>query len=245
MLSKSQAKYIRSLSQQKFRKEHEVYLAEGVKIAEEWLLSDEKIEFIVGTNEWIKNNGKLINRHPESELHEVTDAELEALSSQPSPNQVLLVVKMQPSPALPQIKEWCLALDNIRDPGNMGSIIRIADWFGIRHIVCSPGCAEAYSPKVIQSAMGGQLRVNIYETDLEAFLKNVKIPVLAATLDGENIHQVKKPAAAVVIIGNESKGVAPNIVALATQKVMIPRRGGAESLNAAVSAGIICSMLIN
>ncbi len=244
MLSKTQNKYIRSLWQQKFRNEYKVFIAEGTKIAEEWLRTGKPIEKIVGTAEWVKAHTSLIGAHPEAELITVTNDELAAVSTLQAPNQVLLVVKMpQPSP-LPSINEWCLAVDNLRDPGNMGSMIRIADWFGIKHIVCSHDCAEVYNPKVVQSAMGGHLRVNIYETDLEAFLSTVKIPVLAAALDGENVYNIAIPKAAVIVIGNESKGISDPIQAIATQKILIPRRGGAESLNAAVSAGILCALLV-
>ena len=244
MLSKTQSKYIRSLTHQKFRNEHKVFIAEGAKIAEEWLRSDARIQKIVATQLWVDGSHHLIALHPEAELHIADDAELLTVSSLSTPNQVLLVVYKKDVPELKEMEEWCLALDNIQDPGNMGTIIRIADWFGINHIVCGEGCVDVYNPKVVQSSMGGHLRVNLYETDLEAFLSNSKIPVIAATLDGENIYTTAKLAAGILVIGNESKGVSAKVLAQATQKVMIPRLGGAESLNAGVSAGIICALLL-
>jgi len=244
MLSKAQNKYIRSLTQQKFRDEYKVFIAEGEKIAHEWLSGNGHVKTIVATDEWIKNNKQLTARHPEAELHEVQDFELAALSSLQTPNQVLLVVPRPDEKPVPVLHEWYMALDDIQDPGNMGTIIRIADWFGIKHIVCSPGCVDAYNPKVVQSAMGGHLRVHVYEQELTAFLQGVSLPKIAATLDGENVYDAPRTDAGVLIIGNESKGVSKAVSAMATRKVMIPRKGGAESLNAGISAGILCALLL-
>ncbi len=244
MLSKAQNKYIRSLTHQKHRNDNKVFIAEGAKIAGEWLLSARKIQYIVGTEDWMAAHLALVTQHPEAQAHIVTTDELNALSLLPSPNQVMLVVDLPSEPELPQIDEWCIALDNIQDPGNMGTIIRIADWFGINHIICSEGCVDVYNPKVVQAAMGGQLRVKCYTTDLPAFLKQTELPVYAATLDGTNIYTVEKATKGILVIGNESKGISDGVIQCATQKVMIPRLGGAESLNAGVSAGILCALLL-
>lgn len=243
MLSKAQSKYIRSLSHQKYRHEDKVFIAEGTKIAEEWLRSDARIQKIVATQLWVDANTALLGRHTEAELYVATEQELAGVSQLATPNQVLLVVQM-PMHAMPAITEWCLALDNIQDPGNMGTIIRIADWFGIKHIICGNGCVDVHNPKVVQAAMGGHLRVQLHETDLESFLAHTQLPVIAATLDGENIYTSSKPAAGVLVIGNESKGISAEVLQYATNKVMIPRKGGAESLNAGVSAGILCALLM-
>ena len=244
MLSKAQNKYIRSLTQQKFRNEYKVFIAEGEKIALEWLKSNNHIQMVIATEEWAKQNKTVISKHKEAELHIVNYTELEALSGLQTPNEVLLVVPMPAAKTVPVINEWCLALDDIQDPGNMGTIIRIADWFGIGHIICSPACVDVYNPKVVQSAMGGHLRVGIYEADIAAFLDATPLPKIAATLNGENVYAMARLKAGVLIIGNESKGVSARVAALATQKVTIPRRGGAESLNAGVSAGILCALLL-
>ncbi|XZF15012.1 TrmH family RNA methyltransferase [Chitinophagaceae bacterium MMS25-I14] len=243
MLSKSQIKYIRSLGQQKYRKEHNVYLAEGEKIAGEWLKSAEKIQMIVGTEQWIATHKLFTDLHPEAEILTARPADLEAVSALQTPNQVLLVVEQPPAAPLPQ-KEWCIALDTIQDPGNLGTIIRIADWFGINHVVCSEDSAEPFSPKVVQSAMGGHLRVKIHRTDLPAFFERSGMPVIAAALDGANVYEMKAPEYGIILIGNESKGISAELMAKATHKVTIPRRGGAESLNAGVSAGILCALLL-
>lgn len=244
MLSKAQNKYIRSLTQQKFRNEYKVFVAEGEKIAGEWLQADVPVSMIVATHEWVDRNMKLVAKHRESELHIVKDHELSTLSSLQTPNQVLLVVPMPATKPVPVVNDWYLALDDIQDPGNMGTLIRIADWFGIQNVLCGPGCVDVYNPKVVQSAMGGHLRVNLFVAALQPFLSSVNLPVIAATLDGENVYGMDRMNAGVLIIGNESKGVSASVAATATKKVMIPRRGGAESLNAAVSAGILCALLL-
>jgi TrmH family RNA methyltransferase len=244
MLSKAQNKYIRSLSQQKYRKEHNVFIAEGDKIAREWLASEEMVQMIVGVQEWIDANQSLIHKHPTASVHIVSEAELGTISLLQTPNQVLLVVGRTPQYPELELKGWCIALDDLQDPGNMGTIIRIADWFGIKDIVCSPNCVEAYNPKVVQAAMGGHLRVAIHTADLQAVLKDTKLPVFAATLGGKSVYEMKRMKAGILVIGNESKGISEAIQALATEKITIPKKGGAESLNAGVSAGILCSLLL-
>jgi len=244
MLSKAQIKYIRSLTQQKSRNEFKVFVVDGVKMATEWLTADGHVHMIVATDAWISHNTALIARHPEAELHIVKDHELEAMSAVQTPNQVMLVVAMPDRPILPQLSGWNIALDNIQDPGNMGTIIRIADWFGIATILCSPGCVDVYNPKVVQSAMGGHLRVHVFETELEPVLGTTNLTKYAATLHGENVYQVQRADSGVLIIGNESRGISPAVAAMATRHVTIPRRGGAESLNAGVSAGILCALLL-
>ncbi len=244
MLSKAQNKYIRSLTQPKFRNEYKVFIAEGEKIALEWLGAAAPVQTIVTTAEWAQLHRAAIARHPEAELHIVKVSELAALTTLQTPNNVLLVVPMPAKKDIPVLNEWYLALDDLQDPGNMGTVIRIADWFGIRNIVCSPGCVDVYNPKVVQSAMGGHLRVSIHEADLVTFLSGNKVPKIAATLHGSNVYEMKRLEAGVLIIGNESKGVSQGVAAMATQAVTIPRKGGAESLNAGVSAGILCALLL-
>ncbi len=245
MLSKTQNKYIRSLTQQKFRKEYNVFIAEGDKIAREWLNSNASIQIVVALEGWLEENRLLVLKHAEVTVCEVSEQELESISGLQTANQVLLVINMPFPPALLPKNEWCIALDSIQDPGNMGTIIRIADWFGIKHLICSMNCVDVYNPKVIQAAMGSHLRVQVHSTDLVTFIADTKMPLLAATLDGEDIHKLPKMKYGVLIIGNESKGISDDILQIATYKVTIPRKGGAESLNAAVSTGILCAILIS
>jgi TrmH family RNA methyltransferase len=197
MLSKAQNKYIRSLSQQKFRNEYGVFIAEGEKICQEWLAGSGQVSMILATKEWADRHVSLVSKHPEAEFHIIKDTELAALSGLHTPNHVLLVIPVPGKKGIPVVKEWYLALDDIQDPGNMGTIIRIADWFGISNIVCSPGCVDIYNPKVVQSAMGGHLRVQVYEADLPSFLAGSALPRYAATLDGENVYTMQRHRAGV------------------------------------------------
>lgn len=244
MLSKAQSKHIRSLTQQKFRNEHRLFIAEGSKVALEWLQSNKPIDTIVTTAEWHDANTEAITRHPEAALHIVSDREMAPLSTLHTASAVLLVIGYEETKTIPNLNEWYIALDDVQDPGNMGTIIRIADWFGIQHIICSPACVDVYNPKVVQSAMGSHLRVNIYEAPLEEALPRLQVPLFAATLQGNNVYDAGQHKAGVLIIGNESKGVSAGVMAMATNKITIPRYGGAESLNAAVSAGILCALLL-
>jgi TrmH family RNA methyltransferase len=244
MLSKAQNKHIRSLTQQKFRDEYRLFTAEGHKVALEWLNSNWHIKTIIVTEKWATDNSISIKKHPEAELHIVKEGEIAVLSSMHAQSQVFLVVDMPSPKEVPVSAEWYLALDEIQDPGNMGTIIRIADWFGIKHIICAPGCVDIYNPKVVQSAMGGHLRVNIYHKELTEILPALKLPIYAATLDGQNVYDAGRHDVGVLVIGNESKGVSAKVSALANRKVTIPGKGGAESLNAGVSAGILCALLL-
>ena len=244
MLSKAQNKYIRSLTHHKFRNEYNVFIAAGEKLAYEWLNSKASIKWIVANDQWHEANRNLLAKHQEAELIIVKDSELEAISPLQTANNVLLVVNKPKQAQIPIVNNWYLALDDIQDPGNMGTMIRNADWFGIPNIICSPGCVDVYNPKVVQSAMGGHLRVNIFETELTDFLGKVSVPILAATLNGENVYGMPRLESGVLIIGNESNGVSGKVISLATRQVMIPRKGGAESLNAGVSAGILCTLLL-
>jgi RNA methyltransferase, TrmH family len=244
MLSKAQIKHIRSLSQQKYRKEHNEFIAEGDKISREWLKTNNRIRYIIATNNWADENEGDIASHSEAVVEVVPESLLGSVSNLQTPNQVVLVVGMPEAPKHLPESGWVLALDNIQDPGNMGTIIRIADWFGVKDIVCSEDCVDVYNPKVVQSAMGGHLRIRFHETDLTGYLKNIRYPVIAATLNGENLYSVPSQEQAVLLIGNESKGLESSLVSLASMKITIPGKGGAESLNAAVSAGVICSHLM-
>ncbi len=241
MLSNAQNKYIRSLSQQKYRKQYTVFIAEGDKIACEWLSSDAGVQMIVATPAWLEKNYQLIGRHPSAEVCSVTEQELEKVSSLHTPNQVLLVVSMPDAPEHLPARGWSIATQQVQDPGNMGTIIRIADWFGIEHVIASPDSVDFYNPKVVQAAMGGHLRVQLHTADLQQYLYSTELPVLAATIDGDSIYAIENPGEGIILIGNESKGLPAELLQHATHRVTIPKKGGAESLNAAVSAGILAA----
>lgn len=244
MLSKAQNKYIRSLSQQKYRAEHGVFVVEGDKIAREWLAESHRIQYIAATEQWLQDNVKLTAKHKDALVVSVSEQELQTISQLQKANEVLLVVYRDNDNATLPAGEWCIALDTLQDPGNMGTIIRIADWFGIQHVVATPDSVDFYNPKVIQAAMGGHLRVQLHSADILQFITQSDMPVYAAALDGDNIYNLKDVKPGVIVIGNESKGISAAVMQQATKKITIPRIGGAESLNAAVSAGIICALLI-
>lgn len=245
MLSKAQSKHIRSLTHQKFRNEHQQFIAEGAKIAGEWLSSKHKILRVIATIQWINENRLQIAAHPEAEVVEVTEQELTSITALQTPNNVLLVVAYPAAQTLPvAANKWYMALDNIQDPGNMGTLLRIADWYGIGHVLCNDQCVDVYNPKVVQSAMGAHTRVVVHYTDLPVAISQLHMPVYAAVLGGTNVYECSRSESGVLVIGNESKGISEAVTALATHCVTIPRKGGAESLNAAVSAGILCALLL-
>lgn len=244
MLSKAQNKYIRSLSQQKYRTEHGVFVVEGDKIAREWLAASHRIQYIVATAQWLQDNVKLTDKHNEAIVASVSEQELQTISQLQKANEVLLVVYRDNDNATLPAGEWCIVLDTLQDPGNMGTIIRIADWFGIKHVIATPDSVDFYNSKVIQAAMGGHLRVQLHSAAILNFIAQSDMPVYAAALDGDSIYNLKDVKPGVIVIGNESKGISAAVMQQATKKITIPRIGGAESLNAAVSAGIICALLI-
>lgn len=244
MLGKSQAKYIQSLGQKKVRDEEGVFIAEGPKIVAELLASaNAKIQQLYALPAWIKANHQDCNG---VELVEADEKDLEKISQLTTPNQVLAVIKKFDVPAQIQTRDAVsLVLDTIQDPGNLGTIIRIADWFGIEQIVCSNDCADCYNPKVVQSTMGSIARVNVFYTDLAVWLMDQKdVFIYAAALEGQNVSAMKKITEGLIVIGNESKGISPSIVELVDVKITIPRKGSAESLNAAVATGIILSHIV-
>jgi TrmH family RNA methyltransferase len=243
MLSKAQIKYIQSLHQKKFRSGTGNYIAEGPKVAEEILVNfPHLIESISALPSWLDAHPTALQNLDQVKIHAINETELERISTLSSPNEVVVVLrKAEAQPWILPEGTWCLALDGIQDPGNLGTIIRIADWFGVNRMLCSQECAEWYNPKVIQASMGSFLRVQPCYTDLQPWLSSRKDPIYAATLEGEPITRLEKAAPGIVLIGNESKGIQPGLKALATKEVTIPRIGEAESLNAAVATGILLS----
>lgn len=238
MLSKNELKYIQSLCQKKQRQAERLFVAEGEKLAEELLNSNYPIRKIYALDGWAPP------KSTQTEIVTVTENELERMSSLQTPNQVMILAEQQPALGEPDIHSGItLMLDGIQDPGNLGTLIRIADWFGVKQIIASEHTAELYNPKVIQSTMGSFIRVPVYYTSLVKVLETAKLPVLGALLKGENINQTKSLSEGILIIGNESKGISRELLPYITQPVTIPRIGGAESLNAAVAAGIILSRL--
>jgi RNA methyltransferase, TrmH family len=237
MLSKKVLKDIQSLGLKKSREESGLFIAEGPKIVEELMqLVPDQIEAVYGTKAFVdKNNSE--------KLTEISDIELEKISQLKTPNQVVAVVKQFPV-STPDTSRFVLYLDTIQDPGNFGTIIRIADWFGIKDIVCSTGCADHYNPKVVQSTMASIARVNVFYDGDGNWLQQQNATIYAASLHGKPLSQFAKTEKGILIIGNESKGIRQELLHLAKEPVTIPRRGEAESLNAAVATGILLSHLL-
>lgn len=239
MLGKKEIKDIQSLDDKKARNQQQRFVAESPKIVGELLqIVPDQIEKIYAVEAWAEQHG-----HLKKLVQVVSDQELERIAHSKTPNQVLALVKqfLQPEPILNDT--FCLYLDTIQDPGNLGTIIRIADWFGIKQVVCTAGCADLYNPKVVQSSMASIARVGVYyDTDL-SWIQKQMTPIFAATLDGE--QSFSKAHSGILMIGNESQGLRAELLSLATKRVTIARRGEAESLNAAVASGILLSHLLS
>jgi len=244
MITKNQVKYIQSLGQKKSRDIENRFIAEGPKLVNELLIAENcRIVQLLALKEWIDENSNAGNHR---EVIEISDAELEKISQLTTPNQVLAVIEKIQWKNDPEIKgNVLLALDTIQDPGNMGTIIRLADWFGIKNIFCSTDCADVYSPKVVQSSMGSISRVRVEYKDILSWLtENNDVHIYAAVLNGRDITKMEKISEGIIVIGNESKGINTEMLKLANVQITIPGKGKAESLNAAVATGIILSHLI-
>ncbi|HEY6505469.1 MAG TPA: RNA methyltransferase [Chitinophagaceae bacterium] len=242
MLGKPKAKYIQSLGHKKHRDEEGLFIAEGPKLVAELIGSvPQQVQEVYAVKEWINNNGRM----PHTSFTEVTEAELEKLSQLKTPNQVLAIVKkFETGDKIIKKGKLSLVLDTIQDPGNLGTIIRIADWFGVPQIICSNDCADVYNPKVVQATMGSIARVKVFYTDLVGWLEQQKdIRIYATMLEGKDITKMDPLKEGLLVIGNESKGISNEIMELVNEKITIPRKGKAESLNAAVAAGIVLSKL--
>ena len=242
MVSKSQLKYIQSLGQKKYRDIEGLFVAEGPKLVKE-LIESKNVELtqIYALSEWIEENKDLLSS---SNITAISETELERVSQLKTPNKVLAIVKKFEVNEPEIKKKISVALDTIQDPGNMGTIIRIADWFGISQIICSDDCADLYNSKVVQATMGSIARVNVFYTDLPVWFKELSgIRIYAAMLEGKDVTKMSAIGEGLIIIGNESMGVDKELLQFANEKISIPRKGNAESLNAAVATGIILSHL--
>jgi RNA methyltransferase, TrmH family len=245
MLSKNQVKYLHALRLGKFREQNRVFIAEGIKLLEDLMKSNFRIRIIYATPAWTDEHQRIIASQ-EFVIQEVTEEELGKISNLVTPNEVLAVVSYpeSDSPSQDTLGNIILLLDRIQDPGNLGTIIRTADWFGIGHIFCSPDTVDVYNPKVVQATMGSICRVTLHYTDLRQFLISLgdDWKKYGTISEGENIYKTEPEFPAAIIIGNESKGISKEYLPLLSHRVGIPSRSkGAESLNAAMATGIICS----
>ncbi len=246
MLSKNKIKHIRSLGQKKFRDLHQQFIAEGSKIVLEFLHSNLTVVEMYATKDWLNQNKTDTDTVA---ITEVTDEELKKITQLSSSQNVLGVFSM-PSNSLNKdifSLKLNLVMDDIRDPGNLGTIIRIADWFGIEQVICSSDSVDLFNPKVVQGTMGSLARVKVVYTDLFDLFKNLPegIPVYGALLDGENIYHSQLESTGILLIGNEAHGISEKLLPFINKKISIPPFNPntlkAESLNAAVATGIICA----
>ena len=238
MITKNQIKFIKSLSLKKNRQKEQLFIAEGEKIVAELLNSNFEFHQIFATNEWVLKNTDI-------KVIKVNNSELDRISNLRSANNVLAIVKIKQE-NLSVNDGLNLVLDDINDPGNLGTIIRMCDWFGVKQLVCSKSTVDCFNPKVVQSAMGSLFRVSIIYTDLDGYLSNIDTPIYGAFMDGENVRNVKVPQSVHLIMGNEANGISEEIDNLITDKVAIKSIGNsAESLNVAVATSILLHELCN
>lgn len=227
MVAKSEIRDIRRLHQKKFRLREKCFLAEGIKVIDELLQSDFICRSLYSTD---------LERYPDAAP--VTEAELKRMSTLVQPNTVLGVFQM-PEEVPPAFTTWSLALDGVRDPGNLGTLIRLCDWFGIPELLCSPDTVDCYNPKVLQASMGSLARVRIHYKPLDEVLPACGLPLYGASMEGGAAAGVSFPESGVLVMGSESHGISGAIRGLLTDTVSIPSHGGAESLNVAMAAGIL------
>ncbi|MGB1932557.1 MAG: TrmH family RNA methyltransferase [Flavobacteriales bacterium] len=234
MLTKNQIKLIRSLSLKKNRQKHGLFIVEGEKLVNEVLSSDWEVEGIYATKEWLGENAIIISNN-----------DLSRISSLKTPNKVLAVVKIKKG-SLDITSNTVLALDGVKDPGNLGTIIRLADWFGVEDIICSDDCVDYLNPKVVQSSMGSFTRVNLHYTSLmDAFKKYSDYKLFMTVLNGTPLSEMTNADKKIVVMGSESKGISNKILKLTSDKITIPKSKSskAESLNVSVATAIILSAL--
>ncbi|MBP6386749.1 MAG: RNA methyltransferase [Pseudarcicella sp.] len=241
MLSKNESKFIQSLQNKKIRHETQLFTVEGAKSVVELLDSDFKIKELLSTEVFYKENQSILEKQSFS-IKIVSEADLSRAGTFLTNNAALAVVHCKENTKIEATsKELVLVLDDIRDPGNLGTIIRIADWYGITKLICSENTVEFYNPKVIAATMGSFCRVNVYYTNLLSFFEvNSQFSVFGAFLNGNSVHSMVEKQSGYIVMGNESKGISADLEKYITHKITIPAFGKAESLNVGVATAIIC-----
>ena len=233
-LSKNHLKLITSLSQKKYRHKYKLFVVEGMKVVQEFLNSSYELEILFSTESSFSYLDNFI---------EVSEQELKKISSLKTPNKVVALFKI-PVEKNSNSSGLIVALDAINDPGNLGTIIRLCDWFGVDKLLCSKETVDCYNTKVVQSSMGSLTRVAISYIDLKGYLLSVSIPIFIADMDGDNVYEMKPPASAVLVMGNEANGISNSIKEIVSTKITIPRYGDSqltESLNVATATAILLS----
>ena len=235
MISKNQLKLIRQLVQKKYRKQFNQYLVQGEKNVLELLNSPLKVNDVFATQSFIDNNQ---SAYPQTHFITADEEQITKASTLVSNNAAIAVIDM-PSTVLPDENSLILALDGVSDPGNLGTIIRVADWYGIKHIVASTDSADPYNPKTISATMGSFVRVSVSQVELPEYLSTLNMPIYGAFLDGQSVHSTKFSGQGVLLMGSESHGIREQCAKLVSNKITIPAFGGAESLNVEMATGII------
>jgi TrmH family RNA methyltransferase len=249
MISKSKAKFIISLQKKKVRDEQRLFVIEGDKLIKEFLLARIPVKTLIAKPEFLNTLPSELTRYV-NEFENVNYEELKQISTLKTPHNALAVVPM-PEPVLDTfeiLNHLCVAIDFVQDPGNLGTIIRAAAWFGLKNIVCSENCVDVYNPKVIQASMGAILHVNLYYYDLKKMLGlayKEKIPIFGTMLKGESIYKHRLDNKGIILLGNESKGISDELISFITEKIMIPGAcnptPGIESLNVSMAASVVFS----
>ena len=244
MISKAKLKLVRSLEQKKYRKQEGLFVAEGPKVVGD-LLAVMPVREVFATRQWVEQNA---HRYPTTPLTEISDEELRKLSFLQHPQQVVGVFPIaEPETPANIADSLSLALDGVQDPGNLGTIIRIADWFGIETIYCSEDTADVFNPKVVQATMGSIARVKLVYTDLATLIDSLPegTPVCGTLLNGENIYEQQLPQRGLIVMGNEGKGISAEIAGKVNRRLLIPNfppeRPTADSLNVAIATAITCA----
>ncbi|MFQ3180840.1 MAG: TrmH family RNA methyltransferase [Polaribacter sp.] len=235
-ISKNQLKLLTSLSQKKYRQKHHLFIAEGIKVVNELLNSSFEVEILFCANDFK-------TAITEDKITRISEFELKKISSLKSPNKVLGIFKI-PEEKLLQKSGLIIALDGINDPGNLGTIIRLCDWFGISQLICSKDTVDCYNQKVVQASMGSLTRISIHYTDLEDYLSTTNLPTFIADMNGENVYKTVLPKEGILIMGNEANGVSEKVKKQIQCKISIPRFGKTqetESLNVATATAILLS----
>jgi TrmH family RNA methyltransferase len=235
-ISKNQLKLITSLSQKKYRQKHHLFIAEGIKVVNELLNSSFEVEILFCSNDFITTISA-------DKITRISEVELKKISTLKSPNKVLGIFKI-PEEKLLENSGLIIALDAINDPGNLGTIIRLCDWFGISQLICSKDTVDCYNQKVVQASMGSLTRISIHYTDLEDYLSATNLPTFIADMDGENVYKTVLPKEGILILGNEANGVSKEVKKQIQHKISIPRFGKTqetESLNVATATAILLS----
>lgn len=240
MISKNTLKFIKSLQQKKFRKQENAFFVEGAKNVTELLQSDFEVKQLLYTEKFYEKHSSLVDRFSGQNFL-VSQKNLESAGAFKTNDEALAVASIKENHSF-EVKEGelAVALDDVRDPGNLGTIIRIADWYGINKLIFSEQTADLYNPKVLHASMGSFTRIQFFYTSLKEYLPQQKQKVYGAFLDGENIHQSVLKAEGIILMGNESNGISPELSPLVDCKLTIPRFGSAESLNVAIATAVIC-----